>query len=189
MDRITSFAALSQIASGFLNTLQDRVLAQRPASDNNDLASTNALGFEARLWVPSALSLAAFTTVQIDKNVDWRDRLVLCAYASLPGGAYYPGQTTDFDLRTGLPITWSFTLGYTGSGAYSNITTGAAVSSGNPPIAGAGAFRSYRVEPLSGASLFVWAKPGTGELSFYNNTAGAIQPLLLILATGKLGKR
>jgi hypothetical protein len=187
-DRITSFVALTQVASAFLNTLQDRTISQRAGNSNNDVASAN--GFEARLWWPTGLSLAAATTVELDKSIDWRDRFIVTIYAPVSATNLFPGQANDYDFRTTFPVSWKFSAGYTGSGAYSNVATGAAVTNGAGPLASAGVFRSYTVEPDGAAgSTLIWVKPGTGELNLYNAAGAAIRPALLVLATGKLGKR
>jgi hypothetical protein len=187
-DRIISFVALTQVTSAFLNTLQDRTISQRAGNSNNDVASAN--GFEARLWWPTGLSLANATTVELDKSIDWRDRFVVSVYAPLSNTNLFPGQTNDYDFRTTFPVGWKFAAGYTGSGAVSNLATGAAVVNGSAPIAGAGAFRSYIVEPDSAVGgTQLWVKPTSGELNLYNASGATIRPVVLLLATGKLGKR
>jgi hypothetical protein len=98
-----------------------------------------------------------------------------------------PRSTQPTTLFPYTTLFRSFFHGYTGSGGYSNITTGAAVSNANPPVAGAGAFRSYRVEVAS--NVYAHADPTTGSIYLYNNSGATIYPTLFWWASGDTGKR
>lgn len=168
------------------NEWQDRDLGCVAADSNNDYASGTGKGMDGRLWQPSGGSLANATAVKIDSSVDWRDRVFLGWYANAGSAGNLPGGASDYDFRTGVAAA-NYFHGYTGIGAYSNITTGAAVSNGNAPVAGAGAFRSYRVE--AAANVYLYADPTTGALYLYNNSGATIYPAFLLFGTGDTGKR
>jgi len=188
MKRVFTAAALAQFASADANEWQDRGLGQLAASKNNDLGTTACKGLDVRSWQPTGGSLANATTIQIDDSIDWRDRILCGFYVTAGGAAFLPGGASDYDFRAGVAAP-SYFHGYTGIGAYSNLGTGAAVSNGNRPLSGAGAFRSYCVEVNPAFSVWLWVDPTTGSLNLYNQFGATIYPHLLILATGDTGKR
>lgn len=188
MKRVVTAVAGNQVLSADYNEIEDRTLGQLVADSNNGFASPNCKGLDSRAWMPSGGSLADATTVKLDSSVDWRDRLVWGWYVVAGSAGNLPGGASDYDFRRGVAAP-NFFHGYTGVGAYSNIATGAAVANGAPPIAGAGAFRSYRVEVNPANSVYLYADPATGSLYMYNASGGAINAAIVALGTGDTGLR
>lgn len=186
MDRITTFAALSQIGSDFLNTLQDRVANLRAANGSNDLSSTE--GSDGVVWVPAG-TVGSNAFPVIDARIDWRDRIVWGKLVILNAATDRPGQSTDYNFHpAGTGYTAYDFEGYVGTGAYGNYSTGAAVDASNTPTNGAGTYRSYSLS-INGGAYFVWVDPSTYKLMFYNHSGGAKQVYLRAHGTAKLGKR
>jgi hypothetical protein len=189
--RITNFAALVEITSAFLNSLQDLVLGAKKADSNNDLSALGD-GLDARIWQASpATGVAAFDQVKVDTTLDWRDRLVWGVYLDPGALANLVGQASDTMFTTaGFATVPTLFAGYTGTGGYANISAGTPPSAGNPPVTGtADANRSYRVEPVAATAVFLYAHPTNGALYLFNNTSSVIQPVLLVIASGDTGKR
>jgi hypothetical protein len=194
MKRIVTATPLADLPSATFNALQDRALAARAATDNNDLGAM-AQDTDGVIWA-AITDLAAGTTRLLDKtSFDWRDREIRGDWVTgVIGGGDFPGGATDYAFNTSAyDAAGSGRLrGYTGTGAVSHLTTGAAVSNGNPPLNGAGAFRSYTVwlgNPGVVNDVRLWVDPSNGRLNVYNASGGAVQLLLWIEASGKTGKR
>ena len=192
MLRINTWAPLQQVESADLNDWQDKTRGALPASDNNDLASTDVLGGDLRTW-QSAGSLADATLVLLDDSVNWKDRLVTGQFWRITANQRM-GQSADTDLNltsaSGPAIT-SF-RGYTGTGAYSSTAATTAGSNGVPPVNGVGAVRSYAIVADDlGASGNVWlyADPTSGALYLYNASGAAIYGILTAEAPSDTGKR
>lgn len=189
MLRVVTAVAGNQVASADYNELQDRSTGELAANKNNDYGTTGGKGFDSRLWQPTGGSLATATLVQIDSSVDWRDRIVWGFYVTAGSAGNLPGGASDYDFRRGVAAP-NFFHGYTGTGAYSNVAgAGTAVSNGNPPVAGAGGVRSYRVEVVTGANVYLYVDPADGSLYMYNDSGVTIYPCLINLGTGDTGKR
>lgn len=196
MKRVTTFSLLSEIASAFLNTLQDRVAGITAANVSgtvgNDLASTAGAGRQGVSFVFDA-ALSADTLTQVDDSVDWRDRL-LTGEVFAVAGTRQPGGSNDYllnDPTANVPTGRLF--GYTGTGAYAATGAATAVTDGVPPVNGAGVVRSYRVPVLTldGASawVYLYADPATGVLYAYNATASDLVLVGTVFGSGALGLR
>jgi hypothetical protein len=170
MKRITSFTALTEVLSAFLNRLQDLALGIIAASKNQDLGAYSEAS-ASLIWQATG-TIAASTMVQIDDVIDWRDRAIWgeCFRNEDDGAGNAEdnnriGGTTDYNLdwkRTGNGSFDRF-AGYVGTGAYSSLA-GAAVSNANPPVFGAGAKRSYFVNlsNTGDGAMMLFADPVTG---------------------------
>lgn len=200
MDRLHSYSVGEPLYNVWLNTLQDHVAVQRPAS-NGDLSSMPK-GMEIRLWQATA-DLADATQVEVDGNtvnavntgtspatitsagltVSWKDREVFGIFRGFAGVDQRPGQANDYQFDdAGTPtLFW----GYFGKGAYDAGGVNAP-SNGNPPVRAAGS--SYGAQIT--ANLWLYAHPTNGKLYLYNNTGVLIRtPTLWILASAATGKR
>lgn len=192
MERVTTYAPLDEVESDDLNDWQDFTQGSLGASDNSDIADTKGLGSDTR-YAQVTGSVADATAVLLDDSTDWRDRWVegVCAQV---GANDRMGQSTDYNLNTPTVTSvarCTFGPSYTGRGAYSNLTTGAAVSNGNPPLNGAGVYRSEApvVDDFNAGSVFVYAHPSTGALYLYNNAGGALYLIVRVTGTGSTGLR
>lgn len=189
MRRQRSFALLDNVPSATLNGWQDVTAGVRVDTDANGFTST-MIGADAGHW-QGTLTNAAFA--QID-GADWRDRKVSgslrrLAAASLVGGStdYVQNDPTS----TSAPVT-TFEARYLGRGAYSNVSTSAAVSNGARPMNGVGAVRSYAVivDDLTVAgSVYLYCDPATGALCLYNDTGADLNIELFYCASGPTGLR
>jgi hypothetical protein len=186
--KIQTFAPINQISSaGWLNPIQDLIVGLKTATSNNALAS-QADGIDARIWSHAAGALATGTLVQLDDSIDWRDRVVFGCYVDAAAATNMVGGATDYFFATGAN-TMRFFHGYTGTGALSNVATGAAVSNGNPPVAGTGAGgTSWSVELNASSDLFLYTQ-ANGRLYMYNATGGNQFPLVFVLGLGDAGLR
>lgn len=188
----------SVIPSTFLNQLQDEALGQQEANSNNDLAGDP--GVDVLIWqAATGIDPGSNRTRLVDDRIDWRDRVIWGIAEVTLTSANRIGQSNDQSWATyqDEAFHWS---GYTGTGAYSNISTGAAVAHGSPPVRGASTYRSYFVElrdaldVASGAplyeGLYAYVDPSTGYLYLYNaHASSVVYPSLFIFATGQTGKR
>lgn len=200
MKRLTTFASLTQVPSATLNGMQDRAQSMQAANSNNDYAITTAtginLGGEGLYWQGSVTN---GQLKLIDNTNDYRDRLVHGYTRLLSASNVRVGQASDINLNQNVtalsgyddsPVEeWD---GYTGTGAYSNAGTGAAVSNGNPPVNGAGAFRSYAltIAVIGGTDeVRLYCDPGTGYLYLYNPNASTRYLILRAFFTAQLDIR
>lgn len=164
--------------------LQARAVGCRPASAGEISNATDAhAGLDGVTFMVNG-GVANGTLALVDSSIDWRDRVLACEVSDLTANANRPGASTDY---TDWPAPTK-ARGYTGTGALSNATTGAAVSNGNPPVAGAGVGgRSYRI--TIGATVYLYADPTSGALYLYNGTFNPVYVWLNIDATADLGLR
>lgn len=190
MKRVGTFAAGGQVPSATLNGMQDRASSVLPANVNNDL-STFVGGDDGLHWQATA-NLGNGALIQLDSG-DWHDRYITgeCYLSQVSTGRI--GAANDYGLdalAAGGTIFFRIS-GYLGKGARSNITTGALVSAGVPPVRGSGAFTSWVVNAgATDLAFCIFTDPSTGALYAYNNTAGAtIYPVLFLRAFGVSGKR
>lgn len=191
MERVHTWAALDDVASADLNAIQDRARGAVPSSEDNDFATSYAKGSTGLVW-QSLATIANADIFLLDASADWRDRLVSGAFTRV-GANDRLGQSTDYTCNdpTASPARTTF-KGYTGSGAVSNLTSGASVAAGSPPLNGAGTHRSYAVviDDLStSGNIFLYADPTSGELFLYNASGAAVHGLLEVDLSGDLNKR
>lgn len=173
MRALNTFSSLHQIASVFLNTFQAETVGARAASLNTDYATT-VLGADVILTQTDAV-IPAGDVLALDKSVSWLDRVVL-VNGWLLTASQRIGQATDYQLNDPTAsVQTVIAQGYTGTGAVSNLASGAGISAGNPPLNGAGAFRSYapvlyRLSTGPGvyASVWLYADTTPGDLYVYN---------------------
>ena len=202
MKRIVSAADGVVFLPADANAWQDKSQGLLAGSDNNDFAAA-VQGVDSIVWQGQ---IAAATPTLLDDAHDWRDRLVWGWARFTASSSDRVGQSTDYNLNaaatdgaSGVGTSYGSSspaapfYGYTGVGAYSNITTGAAVGAGAAPLNDAGVFRSYAVFLAQDAafatltSLFV--HPSTGALYAYNGEAVGLYLILVLMATSDLGKR
>ena len=194
MKRQQTYAALDPIASADLNTWQDKTLGGRAAGVSNDYGATTVYGSDV-VRTQLTTSVADATLKNLDASIDWRDRVLRVTCSRLNGTNERLGQSLDYETNDPLAGTVAKLVTpdlYTGIGAYSNLTTGAAVSNGNPPLNGAGVYRSYApvIDDLSAAgNVTLYADPSTGALNLYNATGGAVWLRIEIEAAGDTGLR
>lgn len=171
----------NDLAAADFNTIVARTVGQRHGSGST-LASATA-GIDGVAWVKTA-GIANGQLALIDDNHDWRDRVIhgfvtdLAAAANQPSGAAYYNN---------WPAPTVFN-GYTGTGALSNVGTGAAVSNGNPPVWGTGG-GGTSTAVTAATSVYLYADPTTGALYAYNGTVNPIFYWFQISATADLGIR
>jgi len=190
--RYGTFNPLDEIGSAFLNYLQDVAygLLRATSGFGNDFPTT-VKGAQTVLF-QSVVILPTAEPYELSSDVDWRDRLVEGTAWKL-AAAGRVGQSLDYqlnDIAAGPPA-FMF-QGYTGSGAVSNLATGADVGVGAAPLNGAGAFRSYALTALNlggGSVVYLYADPATGVLNAYNSTGATVHLLLKVTGTGDLGMR
>lgn len=192
--RLQTYAPLGEIASADLNLWQDRTREARPASDTNNLTSTAARGGSLLRWQADT-QLTSGTLRLIDDSVDWRDRwvkvlFVRTAQTERMGQGGDPGDTATNDVTSAGPAR-STSSGYTGTGAYSNVTSGAAVSNGNAPLNDVGANRSYAVtiDDLGTLPVYLYVDPSTGYLYLYNDSGSTLWPYVEVDLSGDVGMR
>lgn len=199
MIRISTFVALQVIPSAFLDKFQDEALGLVPATGpSNDLPADFFGEAGSFLLSKVASPVATATPTLLDDGTDYRDRFVR-AVTVFPSAAQLPGGANDYELDDPYagPYSASVSWKYLGTGAVSDLATGAAVAAGQPPVLGAGVFRSYRVsltthlDASSSAQVGPWlyADPTTGALYVYQATGGSIALALHISVTAKTGKR
>lgn len=199
MIRILTYVPLLEVTSAWLNKVQDEALGLTVATSTaNDLGSGFLGEAGTFLLTKVAAPLLDATPTLLDDTADYRDRWVRVV-ATFPSAAQLPGGANDFELDdpyTG-PYTATTTWKYLGTGAVSDLATGAAVSAGNPPLLGAGAFRSYRasvtthLDASSAAQVGPWlyADPTSGALYLYQASGVSLPLTLHVSATAKTGKR
>lgn len=184
MNRITTFGLLTEVASAFLNALQDLVLGLTDADTGggytNEWTQTGGHGVHFQ----SAVALPAGEPVVLDVSRNWLQNVVTgwcrttaTATHRIDGGADYILN----DLTAGPTNTavWLFT----GTGAYNDISVGSGgdVGVGAPPVNGTNVRTSYAgviYDGGSGAVVWLYVDPGTGKLYAYNDTGGALYLIL-----------
>lgn len=197
MDRLQTFSVNTQIASVFLNALQDLSSVMRVAPATS--IATQQPGLEGRTFQSTA-DMNTGTLIEIDDGMisvvntgvspavlttttmSWSDREVIGVYRGFAGAVQYPGGANDyqFDAAGAPTLFW----GFLGKGAKNGAST--QVSAGNPPVPAAGT--SWAVQIV--ANLWLYLDPFDGVLKLYNATGSTIRtPALVFLATGITGTR
>ena len=194
MRRVETWAPLGEVASADLNEWQDVTREAGPASDNNNLGSSSSKGATLLRWQADT-ALATATTRLIDDSADWRDRWVKVLFVRTSqtqrmGQGGSPGDVGANDTSsTGAARSTSY--GYTGTGAYSNVSTSASVSNGNPPLNSVGTARSYAVvvDDLGTLPVYLYVDPSTGYLYLYNDSGSSLWPYVEVDLSGDVGMR
>lgn len=191
---VNEWGALDSVESADLNAIQKLSRGARLASDNNNLTSDDARGGTLLRWQADT-QFSTGTARLIDDSIDWRDRFVRvlfvrAAQTQRMGQGGSPGDTA-LNLVTISGPARSTSEGYTGTGAYSNTSTSAAVSNGNPPLDAVGTARSYAVviDDLGAAPVYLYCDPVNGALYLYNDSGGALWPYVEVDASGATGMR
>ena len=191
---VNEWAPLDDVASADLNAIQKLARGARLASDNNNLTSADARGGTLLRWQADT-ALATATARLIDDSADWRDRWVLVTFVRTSptqrmGQGGSPGDVGANDTTSTGPAR-STSQGYTGTGAYSNTTTSAAVSNGNPPLNSVGTARSYAVtvDDLGASPVYLYADPTNGVLYLYNDSGSSLWPYVEVDLSGDVGMR
>ena len=182
------------ISALFLNTIQSKGTGVRPGTQLNDLGSMGT-GADGLIWCADSSGIAANNQQKIDISIDWRDRIIwgIVHYTTDANKRF--GQSDDY-LLTGDQSDFHWWMGYTGTGGYKD-GSGGAVSAGNPPTNSSGPPLSYYIGMwtrstygvTAPADVRMYANPTTGSLNLYNNTGSNQFPSIIILGTGKTGKR
>jgi hypothetical protein len=194
--RLTTFSSLVQIASSFLNTLQDDVAALLKGNGgNNDFLSAGMLGMDILTWQAKA-SMASGTLLLVDTN-DWHDREIFVVCRLNSTATQRIGQANDFSFDSACTFTGtgenSFGHGYLGKGGQKS--GGGAVSNGNPPVPAAGSSWAVSVNGTGLAAtgnfvaLYTDTQGGSYQLYCYNNLATTIQPTMVVFAIAPTGLR
>lgn len=191
---VNEWAPLDDVASADLNAIQKHARGARLASDNNNLTSADARGGTLLRWQADT-ALATATARLIDDSADWRDRWVRVTFVRTSptqrmGQGGSPGDVGANDTTSTGPAR-STSQGYTGTGAYSNTTTSAAVSNGNPPLNSVGTARSYAVtvDDLGASPVYLYADPTNGVLYLYNDSGSSLWPYVEVDLSGDVGMR
>lgn len=191
---VNEWAPLDDVASADLNAIQKLARGARLASDNNNLTSADARGGTLLRWQADT-ALATATARLIDDSADWRDRWVRVTFVRTSptqrmGQGGSPGDVGANDTTSTGPAR-STSQGYTGTGAYSNTTTSAAVSNGNPPLNSVGTARSYAVtvDDLGASHVYLYADPTNGVLYLYNDSGSSLWPYVEVDLSGDVGMR
>lgn len=185
MKEIDTYSAGDDLPSADFNSFMQIARGWKAASSSSVTGTAGRDG----VHYGRAAGLANATVYTVDENHDWRDRVLTVHAFDLGAANLLPGESTDYTdwstLGAGTP---AVRMGYTGTGALSNVGTGAAVANGAPPVAGTGGGgTSYRV--TLGANLYLFADPTTGALKAYNNTGATVYTWLEVDATADLGVR
>lgn len=177
---IQTFVPNDQIASSFLNQLQQEIANAIKADSNNDLTSL-AAGFDGRIWQDKAGIANAAAPVKIDSSIDWRDRILWGFYFDLTAAANGLGGANEYNFSSQAPTLFQ---GYTGTGGLD--AGGADPTATNPPVLGAG---KYLVNLDTGVNtMLMYANVTTGGLYVYNNSGGATRyPVIVVLGSGDAG--
>lgn len=190
MERTIIATLRGQIPSDAFNVMQERACGLRPAEDgatSNDLPNTGTIGSDGRTWQTKTTIPVSELRI-IDDTIDWSDRYVVGVVGSLAADERIGGDGDYVLGQSSSPM--ALVNGYLGKQCYSNFTTGAEVSNGNPPAPGHGAYHSNAVlivDVDSGVWLYV---DGDGKLCVYNHTNAAVHLLLVLhFISGPTGKR
>lgn len=195
MRAITTFAPLQQILSAFLNQFQLEAAGVRLADTANALTSgTDGADI---IFTQTNAEVTTGNLLVIDASQDWRDRVVM-AMGWLTISAQRIGQADDYAMNDpALGVRQFMQIGYTGTGGVSNLTTGAAVSAGNPPLNGAGVERSYApvlyrtaTGPSTYENFYLYADgTSAGELCCYNESTVNVYFTGYVWSFGPTGER
>lgn len=170
------------------NTLIARAWGMRPSSAGELAAATTpgVDGVTDQRLAGYPDNTGATAPTLLDSNHDWRDRILWIRYTDLSAATNRPGGTTDYTEWSTLGG-MAFAMGYTGTGAYSNVGAGpAAVGAGAPPLGATGAAgTSYRIRVM--ANVWLYVLPADGKLYLFNNTGAAVHLVLWIEGTADLG--
>jgi hypothetical protein len=182
------------------NTWQDYSQGFRAGDLNNNLAEADVRGVDAIVWqgtVPTASVI-----VILDASMDWRDRIVWGWARYSDVSTWRVGQSNDYELNnftgdlasgtTGDPQARPI-YGYTGTGAVSNLATGAAVTGAAPPLNGAGVFRSYALHLGQPAGFtgdsYLYVDASSHKLCAFNGELFDTYLQLVLYATDDTGLR
>lgn len=169
------------LAAADFNAVVARAVGQRHGSTSTLAAAT--AGVDGVAWVKTA-GINNGELALLDANHDWRDRVIHGFVTDLAAAANQP-QGVAYYNNWPAPSTFN---GYTGTGALSNVGTGAAVSNGNPPVWGTGG-GGTSTAVTAATSIYLYADPTTGALYAYNSTVNPIFYWFQVTATAKLGLR
>lgn len=174
-------------ASADYETLESRAAGVR-ASSGGEVTEANARAGLDTVYDQRASGIPNAVPTVIDANHDWRDRVIEVLAFSFSSANERPGGSADYtDWSTIGGGTPAVLAGYLGTGALSNVGTGAAVANGAPPVAGTGGGgTSYRL--TIGANLYLYADPTSGSLSIYNATGAAVHAWLRVTGTADLNR-
>lgn len=174
-------------ASADYEALESRASGQR-ASSGGEITEANANAGSDTVYDQRASGIPNATPTVIDANHDWRDRVIEVLAFAFASASQRPGGSADYtdwaSIGAGTPGLFA---GYLGTGALSNVGTGAAVANGAPPVAGTGGGgTSYRL--TIGTNLYLYANPSNGNLCVYNATGAAVHAWLRVKGTADLGR-
>lgn len=174
-------------ASADYETLENRAHGCR-ASSGGEVTEANARAGLDTVYDQRASGIPNAVPTTIDANHDWRDRVVEVLAFAFSSANERPGGSADYtDWATIGAGTPGLFVGYLGTGALSNVGTGAAVKNGAPPVAGTGGGgTSYRL--TIGANLYVYANPSNGNLCIYNGTGAAVHAWVRVTGTADLNR-
>lgn len=193
MRAITTFAPLQEILDTFLNAFQLETVGLRLAATANALTSgTDGADI---VYTQTDVEVTTGNLLVIDSSIDWRDRTVV-VLGWLLAAAQRMGEADDFQVNDPTATARQIIqLGYTGTGGLADLATGAAVSAGNPPLNGAGAFRSYApviyrllTPSMTYEDVYLYADPVSGALTLYN-TGVNLYFTGLVIGVAKSGQR
>lgn len=203
-DKITTFAALSQVPSDTLNKIQQRSIATpswptvgSPQLDAFPVDLVNASGPEQYIRYGITASTLAFQNdvLVLDDSIDWMDRLIVFTYQFFPvgitpdGADGLPGGARDDLFNQQATVSKNALIDgklcYTAAGA---VTAGAVnPTAGNPPvIAGAaGCFAQY-LDSSNDLILYV-ERLTPFRLCIYNESGDDYFLGFKVWASGKIG--
>lgn len=209
VNKVTDFAALSQVPSATLDAMQERSLIAAcfysvgagvpgpdPApSDAVDPANPSreqtGPGGQQRLWLHNSTLLTGSKMMVLDASVDWRDRLIWLPFFHVATSLNdIPGGSNDDDMPSSARnAEWTGGAAwYSGTGALASGSVNP--SDGNPPATG---YARALLDPGTFATdnLVLYVEGASPyRLCVYNQTGGAARALLALLcATAPLGKR
>ncbi len=181
MNRLSTYAILSEIASATLNLLQDLVHGTTEA-DTGTGGYTNEwteIGSHA-VHFQSAVALPDGEPVTLDTSRDWRKNVITGWFRATATGAHRIDAASDYLLNSlTASVSNASVWVYTGSGAYNDVSVGSGgdVAVGDPPVNATSVRTSYAGVALdegSGAVVWLYADPSNGYLKAYNATGTAL---------------
>lgn len=187
MRRENTWAPLDDVESTDLNAWQDVTSGVRGADSNGftvSMVGEDGLNYQG--------TVADGVLALIDSH-DWRDRKIGGHFRRL-SAATVVGGVSDYqqnDASAGLAVS-TFEGRYLGTGGISNLTTGALVSNGNPPLIGKGANTSYAVvvdDLGASGNVLVYCSPSDGHLYLYNASGASVAFELFVRMSGETGLR
>lgn len=202
MIRVVTYNPLQEVLSADLNLWQDVTVSSRFALMSggvvNDFGVT-IMGADALFFQTGDPGVPTNDLVTLDDVVDWRDRTIVSGKIVFPAVNQLVGDSDDWQLNNAWTGPYVSHLGgeYTGTGAYSNLTSGAAVGSGAPPLNGAGVFRSYSVllsahlSASASAEVGPWlfCDPDTGALRLFQNSGSSVRMIGHIVFSAATARR